>query len=351
MAEDEDKTDGNNGQNWAEKIKQATEDFPTAKPGVVTYERAGENEPITKATVHTSQNQTAKSGKGGLTVSITQEYNFATRSAYDSETEKSQSDVYVANPRYYERTVTTETGKNMSKQTISQTREYCLGAERNGSDLMQTVTSHSSHLTETKNNKTINRTTRSDLSIGERTDTVYGSKGTTSVTGTSIASPNSAKLTGVVNVSANVKNKSFTTSVEYEGTADNNGHVSYTPKSEYYVVDDQKTGNTYSYAKTDDGQIRGEVWQNDGTGQVKACDIAPGKQMKKDFNNYKKTVDKLIKQATKCNTAQDYMENTPRMTVSATKEVDVQQQSLDYAQKAKQSAQTALMLRAKAQGR
>jgi len=351
MAEEENRTPADDAQSWTEQIKQATKDFPAAKQGAVSYEQANQDAPVTKATINITENTTEKSGKNKVTVSKTEEYSFATRGVFDSKSEKYQPDVYAANPEYHERIVTTENGKNKSTQTISQTHEYRWGAAGKGSDMMYTTTSQSSRTIETKGNKTIARTSRSEASIGERTDTVYSKKGTTSVKATMMASSKAKKLTGVVNVSGNFKNKRLTTSVEYEGTQSKDGHINYTKKAEYYVVDDLKTGNSYSYKKSGDGQIEGEVWQNNGSEQVKQ-NMEVSKQMKKDFDNCQKMMNSMVKQASKCKTPEEYMEKTPKKTVTKAQKVDVQQQALKYTEKAKKSAQTALIARAKAkQGR
>lgn len=327
---------------FTETLKQATQDLPNPQQGTVfygDYYKAEKDPVVKKATIHSNE-----SGKN-YTTSTTEEYTFASNSVKDSETGRHNPDLYAAAPNYDKQTVTSESGKNFIKQTMNQHHEYYFGSKE-GKAHMNIYDSQSSYSRQTKGNKTLYQSTNSSVNSGDRTDILYTPKTETQVSGMSIYSPKEEKITSSVGVSANSKNQTLQASIFYEGRKNQDGSVNYTVENENYTVNDKKTGNTYFYERKGKGEIRGEVWRNNDGEWTKTGDIEPGKQMKKDFAKYQKAKDKAIKQVTNYKTAQSYMENTPQGTVATTKEVNLQQQSLNYVNQAKQSAQTALLNRA-----
>ena len=347
---------------FAEQLKQATKDFSAENIDKTKFQQASKNVYIMKkdaeraGSIRIDQEQGTVTGVSIRNGNKEMGYKFA---AFNSQSKDDQVVINtVPHPEYTERTVVDTSDKNSWKRTQTDIREnYYYNTEEKRPEI-QTFKSVKTVEVSQKGKMSTERTTKSDDTLGERTDTAYTPDGQVQIESSSLHLAEKGVYKGNVQVRMMSKDKMITGEYQYEGTPTKDGKINYSLKGESYHIDkakDSKVNATeasqydynpeYNYIRSENGEIRREQY-NDSGALVQSQKISPDKQMKKDFAKYQKTMQKLIKQTTKYKSAQDYMDHTPQATPSTVREVNPQQQSLEYVDKAKQAVQQTLLNRA-----
>jgi hypothetical protein len=294
-------------------------------------------------TANTSQvkgvNITTTENTGNTTTIREQNYSFAVEGTLNSEDGSINESGIAANPDKKEVFTTIKNDRKRWEKSTVKTSAFMT----NETTLTQ-VQSFESHSVERSGSKTIERTTDSHHESGRRTDAVYGKNGSVYAKGYSssaYSSPSgSLDAVGTVDVKSTEKGRIFTGSHRYDVSTTEQGTVSYSLRGEAYGVYDPKTNTERIYKREADGSKSGEIWEGAGFDSHKIGDIPVDKQMKKDFERYKKQMDKLVKKAAKSKSSQAYMEATPTATPVTTHEATRVKQSLKYAEEVNNTVAT-----------